>query len=316
MRFTFIVPAVLGLGLVTRAASGASPQATALFNEGKTLVAQGHEAEGCKKLAESQRLEASIGARYQVAMCDERAGRTASAYAGYAEVAEMAKRRGQSAREKAAREKAASLEPRLVRIVLDVAGSSVPDLVIKRNDVAIARTDWNTPVLIDPGAYTFEASAPDHAAWRTTLEVADGQRSVSVHVPELDALATTPATLAPEPSPAAPVPAPAPARTSPVRFAAYASAATGLVVIGGAAFFTVQALGLKSDADPHCRGTMCDAKGASLRDDAVSHGNVATALFVAGGSLIAAAAALYVLTPSRRVEIAIGPTSVGVHGSF
>jgi hypothetical protein len=61
---------------------------------------------------------------------------------------------------------------------------------------------------------------------------------------------------------------------------------------------------------------MCDAKGASLRDDAVSHGNVATALFVAGGSLIAAAAALYVLTPSRRVEIAIGPTSVGVHGSF
>jgi serine/threonine-protein kinase len=310
MRFTFIVPAVVALGLVTRGASGASPRATALFNEGKALVARGHEAEGCQKLAESQRLEASIGARYHVAMCDERAGRTASAYAGYAEVAEMAKRRGQSARERAAREKAASIEPRLVRILVDVAGSSVPDLVIKRNDVVIARSDWNTSVLIDPGSYTFEASAPGHATWRTTVEVAGGERSVYVHVPELDALATTPATLAPAPRPVVPAP------TSPLRFAAYASAATGLVVIGGGVYFTVQALGLKNDAEPHCRDTMCDAKGASLRDDAVSHGNVATALFVAGGTLIAAAAAFYVLTPSRRVEIALGPTSVGVHGSF
>ena len=62
-----------------------------LFAEGKALIAEGRTEEGCAKLAESEKLEHGLGVRFQLAMCREQMGRTASAWAGYLAVASEAR---------------------------------------------------------------------------------------------------------------------------------------------------------------------------------------------------------------------------------
>src|SRR5690349_12055760 len=119
----FVVFAFGSLPAIAAARGPSPPAADVLFSEGKRLLAQGKSAEACRAFEKSNELEPSVGGRFQIAQCALRAGMTASAWAGYLEVAAMASARGQSAREQAARAKAAELEPRLVRLRVDVAGS-------------------------------------------------------------------------------------------------------------------------------------------------------------------------------------------------
>src|SRR5579859_7001050 len=80
--------------------------AQALFEDAIKLMANKSYDEACRKLEESQRLDAAMGTRYQLAQCYEATGRIASAWAAFVEVADLAREAGQGSREKAARERA------------------------------------------------------------------------------------------------------------------------------------------------------------------------------------------------------------------
>src|SRR3954470_7719713 len=85
--------------------------AAALFEDGRRLMGENKYAEACPKLEESQRVDPGMGTLYNLSVCFEAIGRTASAWVGFREVAQMASAAGQSDREKAARGKASALEP-------------------------------------------------------------------------------------------------------------------------------------------------------------------------------------------------------------
>src|SRR5258706_9020963 len=85
--------------------------AQALFDQGKTLLSKGDVAGACPKFEESQRLDPGIGTQFNLATCYERAGRTASAWTLFLEVASAARAAHQPDREKLARSRAADLEP-------------------------------------------------------------------------------------------------------------------------------------------------------------------------------------------------------------
>ena len=80
--------------------------------------------DACPKLEESQRLAPAIGTKFNLADCYEHTGRLASAWAAFLSVAASAKNANQGAREKAARDRAAALEPKLSRLAVVVPDAS------------------------------------------------------------------------------------------------------------------------------------------------------------------------------------------------
>src|SRR5262245_61731903 len=113
--------------LVSGAAHPQSPpqssdQAAAidLFNDAKTLMDAGNFAAACPKLVQSQSLAPALGTLLNLAKCREGEGKTASAWAGYREVAASSEKAGQSQRAAVAAERAAKLEPTLSRVRIDV----------------------------------------------------------------------------------------------------------------------------------------------------------------------------------------------------
>ena len=81
-------------------------------------MAQGKHADACPKLEESQRLDPGIGTQFNLAVCYEQVGRTASAWSTFLDVAGAARAAGQTEREKVARQRATALEPRLIRLTI------------------------------------------------------------------------------------------------------------------------------------------------------------------------------------------------------
>ncbi|WP_437309788.1 hypothetical protein [Sorangium sp. So ce388] len=313
-------------------AGGDAATAEVLFDQAIALMREGKYAEACPRLAESQRLDAGVGTLMYLAACYERLGKTASAWATYREAADAASRRGQTDREQQAREGAAALEARLSRLLVEVpTGSAAPGLSVRRNGQELAPVLWGTPIPVDPGAYTIEASAPGRLPWSATVTVDPASGTATVAVPPLaeapppPLLPAAPA-VAPHPATAAPArPAPPDAAGMPAaRVAALVAASAGVVGIGASIGVGFVARARFEDAGPHCEGDLCDDDGLTIREDALGIARAGTIVFIVGTAAVAAGGVLWLTSPSPRasagarpaVQIGLGPTGLSLGGRF
>ena len=353
-RVSALAAAALAAALAAAPGARAEPPgkdvraaAVALFDEGRALMAAGKHAEACPKLAESQRLDPGIGTLFNLSDCHERTGRTASAWLGFRDVAAQAAAARQPDREKVARQRAAALEPRLSRLRIVVGpGAAVKGLEVTRDGVALGEALWGTPVAVDPGTHAVSAAAPARARWETALRL-DQPGVVTVEVPPLapggDAKAPAAAPPAKPPAsppavpdaaspppPGAPVAVPVPEESSwqsPVGFAAMGIGAAAMGV-GTVLAFTAKSTFNESNEGGRCDADgRCNAEGLGLRDDAVSRGNVATVVFVAGAAVAIGGAVLWLSAPTSsqrsltgptpaRLAVGVGPGSVTLRGAF
>ncbi len=293
-------------------AQSASDQATAeaLFKQARDLMTAGHYAEACPKLAESERLDPSAGTMLNLATCYEKNGQIASAWVTFKGAASAAQRANEPDRARLARTKVTELEPKLATLTVVVPpGADLPDLVVKRDGEALGRASWGTPIPVDPGAHSIEATAPGHKAWQSQTTVEGQAAKASIEVPPLaaDTSSLVPAPPAPapgSPGPGMPPPAP-PSPGSTQRVLGGVVAGAGLAGIAVGSVFGVLAGGHKNDAGPHCSGTLCDGTGISDLADARTAATVSTIGFIAGGALLAGGVVLYLVAPR-------GPSSTGL----
>jgi len=149
-------------------------------------VQDGNYQQACGKFEQSLRLNVGIGTQFNLADCWEHIGRTASARSLFLGAAASAHAAGQSEREQVAKARADALEPRLLRLVIDVRATD-PELIVRRNQVAVTREAWGTATPVDPGSYLIEASAPGKKAWSSRVTVpVTASDAVSVIVPVLE----------------------------------------------------------------------------------------------------------------------------------
>jgi len=147
-------------------------------------------AEACPLFEASYRADPQIGVLLYLADCHEHVGRIASAYAEFTDAADLARQRG-DARESIARQRAATLAPRLSKIRVVAPPEPPPGLVVKRDGVDITLLVGGE-LAIDPGDHELEASAPGYISWSKKVTAA-GTTPVAIEIPKLDRIAAPPA---------------------------------------------------------------------------------------------------------------------------
>jgi len=295
---------------MTSRARAQTPEAEALFREGKRLLDDGETEKACEKFEASERIEPENGTELNLAACWERVGRTASAWAMFIKAAASAKRGDRAAE---ARRRAARLEAKLVHLTIEVAADDLEELVITRNDQVIDRGLWNQAVPVDPDEYTITARAEKREEWSTTVKVKTKDKVVVV--PALERATGN--------------------RTSPKKKEAEEPAVPdgpnknrsltiGLAVGGGAAIaiatgFAFHSKSLQSRSDERCPTTSCDDPGAvDLNRRARSEGwiaNVGWGLGVVAGVAAIVAWSVGGTEPKER-SISVSPVFTEERAGF
>ncbi len=160
----------------TDGTADATPVA-AVLGEARGLATQGKYAEACPKFEQSLRSTFDVGTQFELADCWEHLGRTSSAWETFLAVAAAAKAMGQTDRERAARARAAALEPNLSRMVIHV-GAQATAIDVQPDAGSMA-------VTVDPGVHHIVVVAPGKRLWSSRVSVAPGA-NVIVALPPLE----------------------------------------------------------------------------------------------------------------------------------
>lgn len=315
------VGASLGAAVVLLDPAPASAQSTdrvlaeALFREGRALMEQNKVPEACAKFAESYRLDRALGTLINLALCHEKEGRTATAWAEFNEAAAEAAAEKDD-REPFARKHIAALAAVLPRLGLAVApeASALSSLEIRLDGAMLGKAAWSSPLPVDPGEHEIVATAEGKKPWSAKVTIPKGAGVTSLSVPALEDL---PIAADPVPAPGA-APAPAePSKGGSQRTLGWVVGGVGVAGLAVGAAFGLSALSLKSDRDAHCSsGNLCDQEGVDKDGDARSAATISTIGFVAGGVLAATGIILVLTAPKGSTRVGVSGRGLFVGGTF
>jgi hypothetical protein len=322
---TLAVAAVIVATFPASLARAVSPAAVAKFQEGRRLMAAGTTAEACARFAESYQLEASSGTLLNLALCHEKEGKIATAWAEYREAARVAQDQGRKDRAAAANDKAAALDPKVPRVTARAA-KQVAGLDVASEARSLTEGGFGVAVAIDPGVHVVTATAPHHKSWTTTVQISEGEQR-TLEIPALEEEPAPVATAAVPKRTEDPltVAATSAAPTGWSRFRAssfdfYTAVGGGTLVVAGAVAWGIGLAKLSSAKDA-CNNQ--PAPGCTDYDARVSSINtwkyIAIGSFIAGGAAVAVSGLHYRFwTRKRPVDVAIDPSNSGIllRGTF
>src|SRR5215470_7421371 len=162
---------VVGIVLPITAWGQASPQAEALFRDGKRLMKDGKLAEACAAFEGSERAEHNVATVLSLADCREKNHQYASAWALFLQADSQSRPDpSKAALNKTAKTRAHSLESKLSYLTINVPDESrIPELVVTRDGVPIDPVEWNRSIPTDGGDHVIAGKAPGHESWSTKV---------------------------------------------------------------------------------------------------------------------------------------------------
>lgn len=317
----------LAMGAIAHADPAPAPATTAaaaLFDRGRQYVAAGKYAEACAAFEQSQRLDPQLGTLFNLAGCNARIGRLATAWSQFRDLAQRDPNKPRRAK---AAQQADALVARVPRLLIKLE-PAVADASVTSNGIAVdALLGVETPV--DLGDYAIVARAPGYAESRTTASVTEEAKtvvvSVALHRPIAEPIAPP---VAPVVAPAA---LPSPAGEPPGRpMLAIVALGGGGALIAGGVVFGVLASQRWDDAKAACGGgSACPSVAAlshaqNLTSRARAFGDISTGLVVAGALAVGAGTYLWLRAPASssavtaRLAPDVNPTGAGlvVDGRF
>jgi hypothetical protein len=297
------------VALLPSTALAAAPEdaakADALFKEGLRLFDSGQTAKACAKFADSYQIDPALGTLQNLALCREKEGKLAEAFAELTDLLTKAQATGKKQRADVAHDHLAALEPKIGRVNLSFGDG----VTVTAVEVDGAARDWHRPVVLDPGHHAIVARAEGRPDARAECDVAAGStQSVSVAFTGGAPAVATPAPA--PPTPAAPAPAPPPGAPPKAVFWAIAGVGAAGVVVGSV--FGAMTFAQKSSGDSHCSGTYCDASGLSSQDSAHTSATISTVSFAVGLAAIAVDVVLLLTAP----KVGSPPSKASAPGSL
>jgi tetratricopeptide (TPR) repeat protein len=255
-------------------------KADQLFAEARALM-QSNLSEACKKFDESLRYNpAAIGTLLNVALCDEKLGRVASAVAKFTEARDRSREQGLPEHLRAAEDHLAVLVPQVPHLAIRLT-QQLPETKVLVDDHVYALAALGD-IPIDPGEHVVVVSAPDRLPHRATLVIAPAERKAIV-IPVLDRAVTV---------------------TRSRRWIGQIATLTGGAAFGTSIGLSLYGLHLHNQQfdQGNCshRGSLpdgCNGTGQSNNERARTYGNVATVVGGVGLAVAAAGAVIWYLAP-------------------
>lgn len=286
--------------------------AEALFREGRELMAAGDFAEACPKFAESQRLDPGGGTLLNLAVCHEKQGKLATAWAEFQEALTQARSDAREDRVVLAQERIQVLEPQLARVTVSVEASSIEGLSVTVNGTPLGAPAWGVPMPVDAGDVRVLASAKGREPFEKLVSIADGEE-IEVTVPML-----TEAESASDQAEKGVRGSSERSNTS-----AYVFGGVGLAALGVGSYFGIRALQEHGRAEDSGCDSQCTTRaGRRAEENAVFNGWLSTVGIGAGLAAVGVAWYLYEAPASSdlpdrdrasvRIMPVAGPRTAGI----
>jgi Tfp pilus assembly protein PilF len=294
-----VLIACLSSSTLANAQGSATDRALAevLFREARELMDQGKTTEACAKFQESYRLDAALGTLLNLAVCHEKAGQLASAWARYGEAVTVARQKNDAERLAYAEEASRRLDGRFATLRIATRNvASVPDLRFSLDGRALGRAAVDTPIPIDPGSHQVTVEATGYEPWTHSFNVATDAKEVPLEVPALKPKQAQPAAPPAQKSPPPSEPSDSGATQ---RMWGLGVGAAGIVGLGVGVGFGVHAMSKKNERDEICADGICPSQeGIDAHQSADTAATVANVAVIAGGALLATGVVLYLTAPS------------------
>lgn len=296
---------VLGLVCASPAASAQNKGAAqVLFEAGRRAAAEGDYATACKKFEESNRMDPAVGTLLNLGNCEEQQGRWATSWLRYTEA--LTKLQPEDKRYVFAKGKADELEPKIPRLVIELAEDAPSDTSVSRNGEPVTQA-FGTPLRVDPGKYTIRVEAKGYAPATYDVVLFEGDEERLTVAPGATLAVKTPSRGGP-----APVEQP---KSSTRKTLGYAFGGGGIAVglasvTFGALAFT-QYLTVKENCDHEAQAWRCRN---TTGDDAIQSGQTYELIAYGLGvvSLASMGVGAYLLlsdSAAGRTELHAGPVN-------
>lgn len=285
------------------AQAGDPATAEALFAAGRAAFESGDYDSACAKFAESHRLDPAAGTVINLAACNERRGRLASAWQNWLEALSML--RPDDERRPGVEKRKADLEARLPRLEVRLAPGSPAGVAVSRDGVALGSAAFGVPLPVDPGPHRIEVTAQNRAPRAYDVNAEEGRL--------LDLVVEPGAPLSTAPTPKAP--AQAASKSAPredsgggtTRVIGYTAAGVGLVGIGVGAVTGLLALDRKQTivdtCEKHGDRYACPSQGVDAADSGKTLATVSSIATISGLVLAATGVVLVLTSPSGGPEV-------------
>jgi tetratricopeptide (TPR) repeat protein len=272
--------------------------AEALFRRGREAVEAKRYSDALTWFAESQRLDPAAGTLMNLATCEEKLGRLASAWQHWKEALDALPPNDD--RVPLARNRVAALEPKLPRLGVSLASGREGGARVFRDDVELGPASQGVPLPVDAGDHVVTVHMPGRLPGRFAVRLAEGeQKRLEVRPGAVDASvrdANRNATAWP-------------------RTTGWVMTGVGVAGVGTAIVSGIMLLDHKSTVEEDCPNKSCVTQdGLDAANAAKTLTTVNTAAWVAGGVGLGLGAYLLFSTAARdKGKTAVVP-SVGSEG--
>jgi hypothetical protein len=157
-----VLACILLLGGVARAEGTNPAAAEALFDQGRAALAEGDFDTACGRFRESDRLDPALGTRFNLADCEEKRGRLATAWSLFRGV--VAQLADGDDRLPVAQRRLAALEPRVPRLTMVLATGAPHSTRVKEGDTEYGEGSFGVALPLDPGMHHLTVLAVGYRA--------------------------------------------------------------------------------------------------------------------------------------------------------
>lgn len=195
---TRLLAIVLGLAISGPAAAvppDVQQRADALFQQGRDAMEKGQHAKALKLLQTSHELDPGRGKLLNIAICEERLGMVATALLHFRELSGQMPQ-GDS-RRPIVDEYLEKILPRLPRLRIDLASTTIPEVRVMLDDAVVTRSQLGTDMPADPGGHIVVVAAPGRLDRRYDLVLEEGKSTTLRVEPGATPALTAPVTALP-----------------------------------------------------------------------------------------------------------------------